>query len=71
MGSPSLFRNYSVYNNWLFLKLIYTSRLRELGDPAISLLVPFMRRRLLVFYFVLFLGLLALFLDSFRRPCPR
>jgi hypothetical protein len=60
MGSPTLFWNNSVRNNWLFGRFLFTSQWRELDDPAVSRMVPLMRF-LLVVYLVLFLACMVLF----------
>jgi hypothetical protein len=55
MGSPSLFWNNSMRNNWLFMKFLFGSQWRELGDPAVTNACRFMRV-FLVAYLALFLG---------------
>jgi hypothetical protein len=44
MGSPSLFWNNSMRNNWLFMKFLFGSQWRELGDPAIANCLSFHAR---------------------------
>jgi hypothetical protein len=39
MGSPSLFWNNSVRNNVLFLKFLFSSKWRALGDPEVETVV--------------------------------
>jgi hypothetical protein len=58
MGSPTLFWNNSPRGNWLFLKFLYSSRWRELGDSTVSNIVRFMRVYFVI-YLVLFLALVA------------
>jgi hypothetical protein len=60
MGSPSLFWNSSPRNNWLFLKFIFSSQWRTLGDPAVAKAVRFMRI-FLVFYTCFFLSFVGFF----------
>jgi hypothetical protein len=68
LGSPTLFWNNSPRNNWLFLKFIFSSRWRELGDPAVANAVRFMRIFLVV-YFLLFFGFVAaIFTSGARQP---
>jgi hypothetical protein len=59
IGSPSLFWNNSMRNNWLFLKFLFGSKWRQLSDLAVSNVCRFMRVFIVV-YFLLFLALIAL-----------
>lgn len=63
MGSPTIFWNNSLRNQWLFLKFLLTSQWRELNDPAISRTVPLLRVWLVV-YTVLFLVLVVIVLRA-------
>jgi hypothetical protein len=62
MGSPSLFWNNSLRNNWLFLKFLLSSHWRELDDSAISRVIPFLRVWLVVYPFLFAALLVLLFL---------
>lgn len=59
MGSPSLVRNNSMRNNWLFFKFLFSSHWRELGDSTVASLVRLLR---LVFavYLVVFMTCVTL-----------
>ena len=61
MGAPTVFWNNSMRNNWLFLKFLWSSRTRELGDRQIIKVVHFMRL-FFVCYFALFVGIVCVFL---------
>jgi hypothetical protein len=63
MGSPTLFWNNSLRNQWLFLKFLLASQWRDLNDPLISRIVPFLRVWLVV-YPVLFMALVILVFRS-------
>jgi len=62
MGSPSLFWNNSVRNQWLFLKFVMTSRGRNFDDREIVRLVGFIRIILVVYPMLFVAGAAALFL---------
>lgn len=53
IGSPSLFWNNSMRNNWMFLKFLYGSEWLRLSDRPLSL-VARMMQVLLVAYIVVF-----------------
>ena len=63
MGSPSLFWNNSLRNNWLFLKFLFSDKSAQLGDPTVARVSRVMRI-LFIVYSVVFLGLFALILLS-------
>ena len=58
MGSPTLFWNNSIRNNWLFMKFLFSSEWRGLRDPAVANVCRFMRIFIVV-YFLFFLGFVA------------
>jgi hypothetical protein len=58
MGRPSLFWNNSIRSNWRFMKFLFGSRSRELGDRSIANACRFMRM-LLVVYLILLVALVA------------
>ena len=58
LGSPSLFLNNSIKNNWLGLRFLVTGRYRELGDARVTRLCSFMRA-FLVLYVIWFVGPVA------------
>jgi hypothetical protein len=60
LGSPSLFWNNSPRNNVQFLKFIFSSRSRHLGDSTVANVVLFMRV-FCVAYVAAFLLLIASF----------
>jgi hypothetical protein len=62
IGSPSLFWNNSMRNNWLFLWFLFSSRPGQLNDPAIGRVAICMRIHM-VCYFILFACLTACFLQ--------
>ena len=64
IGSPSLFWNNSMRNNWLFWKFLWSSRIHELDDPVAVRVSVFMRIWI-VSYLILFLGL-AIFTVVFQ-----
>jgi hypothetical protein len=53
LGSPSLFWNNSIRNNWLFMKFLLGSRWRELGDASVATACRFMRVFLVVYLMLL------------------
>lgn len=57
MGSPSLFWNNSIRNNWLFLKFLFRSEWRALGDPALDNMCRLMRVFLTAFLVLFLFGL--------------
>jgi hypothetical protein len=61
IGSPSLFWNNSMRNNWLFLKFLFQSQWRELGDPQLSAVARGMQIFLIV-YTAYFAALVATFM---------
>jgi hypothetical protein len=65
IGSPTLFWNNSMRNNWLFLKFLYTSSWRTLADPGLS----FAARLMQVWTVVYILGF-AVLLILFLREIP-
>jgi hypothetical protein len=48
MGSPSLFWNNSMRNNWLLLKFLFGGQWRALGDARLSAVIRGMRVLLIV-----------------------
>ena len=63
LGSPTLFLNNSIKNNWLSLRFLIAGNFRELGDERVTRLCGFMRI-FLVAYFVWFIGPVAWMLLS-------
>lgn len=64
IGSPSLFWNNSMRNNWLFMKFVWSSRAGDLGDVAVVRAVRF-TRVFIVAHILVFFGLsIALILFS-------
>ena len=55
LGSPSLFLNSSIRNNWLSLRFLVTGHYRELNDGRVTRLCRFMRI-FLAAYIVWFVG---------------
>ena len=60
IGSPSLFRNNSMRNNWLFMKFLYEGQWQSLDDAALAAVARLMQV-LFVVYMLGFIGLLAIF----------
>ncbi len=60
IGSPSLFWNNSMRNNWLFFKFLWSSRVKELNDLALTRSAVFMRIWLVI-YTALFVACLVAF----------
>jgi hypothetical protein len=58
IGSPSLFWNNSMRNNWLFMKFLWSPSALELGDTAVVKVVRFLRVWY-VSYLILFFGCIA------------
>lgn len=63
LGSPSLFLNNTIKNNWLSLRFLVTGRYRELGDKRVTRLCNVMRV-FLAAYLVWFFG--AIFIPLSR-----
>jgi hypothetical protein len=66
IGSPTLFLNNSILNNWLLLKFLVTGAWQQLGDQDLSRQCRFMRVFLIV-YTVLFVAVTV----GFFRCAPR
>ena len=58
IGSPSLFWNNSMRNNWLFLKFLFQGQWQSLGDSQLAIVARFMQI-FLVLYLVAFGALFA------------
>jgi len=64
IGSPSLFWNNSIRNNWLFLRFLYLGKWRELNDRQLAGVVRLMQV-MLVIYIIGFIGLsVAIIIDG-------
>ena len=61
IGSPSLFWNNSLRNNWLFIKFLFQQQWQRLVDPELAAVARFMQI-LFVVYMAGFIGLVAVFL---------
>ena len=69
IGSPSLFWNNSMRNNWLFLKFMWSLPPKDLNDPLLWNTVRFMRI-FLVCYIALFAALFVTILSGKALPIP-
>jgi hypothetical protein len=67
LGSPSLFWNNSLRNNWLFFKFLFRGQWRDLNDPRLAA-VARATQVLFVVYMVGFLGLVIIFLTVGIKP---
>jgi hypothetical protein len=56
IGSPSLFWNNSIRNNWLFAKFLFQGTWKALGDRQLFVVARVMQF-LFIAYFVVFIGL--------------
>jgi hypothetical protein len=67
IGSPSLFWNNSMRNNWLFLKFMYGGGWKMLDDRPLARVIRIMQV-LLIAYVVVFGLLIANVFGQTRRP---
>ena len=59
MGFPSLFWNNSIRNNWRFLKFLFGSKWRALGDPTVAKACRLIRLFLIAYLSLFLIGLLT------------
>jgi hypothetical protein len=62
IGSPSIFWNNSVRNNWLLWKFLWSSHSRKVDDSAIARII-YVMRIFFVCYIIVFIGLAIAFIN--------